>query len=78
MTDYLDKKLCEVYENETIFDKFDLQVSPIGNKVLTGSYNSNAVVIDLDNKTNTAIDVKFLDKRGKNVGQTRPYKSKKV
>jgi serine/threonine-protein phosphatase 2A regulatory subunit B len=24
VTDYLDKKLCEVYESETIFDKFDL------------------------------------------------------
>lgn len=23
-TDYLEKKLCEVYESETIFDKFDL------------------------------------------------------
>jgi serine/threonine-protein phosphatase 2A regulatory subunit B len=28
VTDYLEKKLCEVYENETIFDKFDLQISP--------------------------------------------------
>jgi serine/threonine-protein phosphatase 2A regulatory subunit B len=28
VTDYLEKKLCEVYESETIFDKFDLQVSP--------------------------------------------------
>ena len=24
VTEYLDKKLCEVYENEAIFDKFDL------------------------------------------------------
>jgi len=24
VTDYLEKKLCEVYESETIFDKFDL------------------------------------------------------
>lgn len=30
VNDYLDKKLCEVYENEAIFDKFDLQVSPNG------------------------------------------------
>lgn len=28
VTDYLEKKLCEVYENEAIFDKFDLQISP--------------------------------------------------
>ena len=24
VTEYMDKKLCEVYENERIFDKFDL------------------------------------------------------
>jgi serine/threonine-protein phosphatase 2A regulatory subunit B len=46
-TDYLEKKLCEVYESETIFDKFDLQISPDSNLVLTGSYNSNVHVIDI-------------------------------
>jgi serine/threonine-protein phosphatase 2A regulatory subunit B len=24
VTDYLEKKLCDVYESETIFDKFDM------------------------------------------------------
>lgn len=47
VTDYLEKKLCEVYESETIFDKFDLQISPDSNLILTGSYNSNAHVIDI-------------------------------
>lgn len=47
VNDYLDRKLCDVYENETIFDKFDLQVSPCGNYALTGSYNSNVHIIDL-------------------------------
>ena len=39
VTDYLEKKLCEVYESETIFDKFDLQISPDSTHVLTGAYN---------------------------------------
>jgi serine/threonine-protein phosphatase 2A regulatory subunit B len=47
VTDYLEKKLCEVYESETIFDKFDLQVSPDSTQILTGAYNSNAHVIDV-------------------------------
>lgn len=68
VTDYLEKKLCEVYESETIFDKFDLQVSPDSRFVLTGSYNSNVHVIDLEGGTNTTLDVKFMDKRGKGVG----------
>lgn len=78
VTEYLDKKLCEVYENEAIFDKFDLQVSPSSSMVLTGSYNSSAHIIDLQTRTNTTIEVKFMDKRGKHVGRTLPYKGKRV
>ena len=47
VTEYLDKKLCEVYESERIFDRFDLQVSPDSRMVLTGSYHSHTHVIDL-------------------------------
>ena len=57
MTEYLDGKLCELYESERIFDKFDLQVSPDSRQVLTGSYHSHAHVIDLHRKINTTIDV---------------------
>ena len=78
VTDYLEKKLCEVYESETIFDKFDMHLSPKSNLVVTGSYNSNVHVIDVEKNTNTTIDVKFMDKRGKNVGFVRPYKGKRV
>ena len=74
----MEKKLCEVYESENIFDKFDLQVSPDSSMVLTGGYNANVHVIDTMNQTNCQIDVKFMDKRGKNVGTYRAYKGKKV
>ena len=77
-TEYLEKKLCEVYESETIFDKFDLSISPDASMLLTGSYNSNAHIIDLKRTCNTTLDVKFMEKRGKNVGFTRPYKGKRV
>lgn len=78
MTDYLDKKFCEVYESERIFDKFDLQVSPCSTMVLTGSYHSHAHVIDMQKRINTTIEVKFMDKRGKNTGIPRNYKGRKV
>lgn len=45
-----------------------MHISPSSTMVLSGGYNSNLHVIDLQNGTNTAIDVKFMDKRGKNVG----------
>jgi len=78
VTEYLEKKLCEVYESENIFDKFDLQISPDSSMVLTGGYNSNAHIIDIKNLTNCQLDVKFMDKRGKNVGTYWAYKGKKV
>lgn len=78
VTEYLDKKLCEVYENERIFDKFDLQVSPDSRMVLTGSYHSHAHVIDLQRRINTTIDVRFMDKRGKQCGIPRLYKNKRL
>lgn len=78
VTDYLEKKLCELYESENIFDKFDLEISPDSSMLLTGSYNSTAHVIDIKNQTNCQFDVSFLDKRGKNVGKYKSYKGKKL
>ena len=78
VTEYLEKKLCEVYESENIFDKFDLQVSPDSSMLLTGGYNSSVHVIDMKNLTNCNIDVGFMDKRGKNVGTYRAYRGRKV
>lgn len=78
VTEYLDKKLCEVYESECIFDRFDLHVSPDSRMVLTGSYHSHTHVIDLQRRINTTIDVRFMDKRGKNTGTPRFYKNKRL
>ncbi len=55
-----------------------MQISPDSNLVLTGSYNSNAHIIDIQNQSNTTMDVKFMDKRGKNVGSIRNYRGKRV
>jgi dihydroxyacid dehydratase/phosphogluconate dehydratase len=74
----MEKKLCEVYESETIFDKFDMHISPDSSMAVTGSYNSNMHIIDMANNTNTTVDIKFMDKRGKNVGSSRQYKGKRV
>ena len=45
VTEYLDQALCDLYENERIYDKFDMQVSPCSTMVLTGAYNSCTHVI---------------------------------
>jgi len=78
VTDYLERRLCELYENDRIFDKFDLQISPDSSMVMTGGYFNHAHVMDLVKRTNSTIDVDFNDKRGKQVGVIRPYKGRRV
>jgi len=69
VTDYLEHSLVEVYENERIFDKWDLQVSPCSTMVLTGAYNSNAHVLNMQKeRINATIAVHYMDRRGKTVG----------
>ena len=78
VTDYLEKRLSELYDNDRIFDKFDLQVSPDSKHVMTGSYFSQTHVIDLMTRVNSTIDVRFMDKRGMQAGVLRPYAGKRV
>ena len=78
VTEYLDLTLCEVYESERIFDKFDLQVSPDSKMVLTGAYHGHAHVIELHPRINTTLSVNFKDKRGKQCGYPRFYRGKRL
>ena len=50
--DPLKSKLCELYENESIFDKFDLSSSPDSNFIITGNYNSTFHLFDRSNDKN--------------------------
>lgn len=44
--DYIKPRLSDVYENDCIFDKFEVAVA--GNRFITGSYNSEAIIYDWD------------------------------
>jgi hypothetical protein len=45
---------------------------------LTGAYNSSAHIIDVQNNTNSSIEIKFMEKRGKGVGIVRPYRGRRI
>jgi len=45
--DYLKTKLCDLYENDCIFDKFECTVSSNANYLLTGSYGQYFFVYDV-------------------------------
>lgn len=41
-------QLCDLYENDCIFDKFDACMSPDGSAIATGTYSNNfKVKLDL-------------------------------
>ena len=42
----LKSKLCDLYENECIFDKFSISSTPDSNYFITGNFNSTYHVID--------------------------------
>lgn len=46
MHDHLRSKLCDLYENDCIFDKFECTFSGNGEHVLTGSYNNYFHIYD--------------------------------
>lgn len=77
--DFLEKNLVNLYEEDSIYDKFFLDVSPCNNYILTGGYNKSAHVIDLGLSHNSTLEARFEMKRGKAGAKFRRYtQSKKL
>jgi len=54
--DFLRSKLCDLYENDCIFDKFECAVSPDGNSYLTGSYHNMFYIYDKNSKAECQLE----------------------
>lgn len=54
--DHLRAKLCDLYENDCIFDKFECHSNPSGSQVVTGSYNNMFYIYDWESNATTAIE----------------------
>lgn len=78
VTDYIEKKLCDLYDNERIFDKFELHGSPCSNYFFTGCYNGSYHVIDKEANSNTTMEASFNHKRAKPTGEIRYYGGKRL
>ncbi|CCX33003.1 protein phosphatase PP2A regulatory subunit B [Pyronema domesticum] len=46
--EHLRPRLCDTYENDSIFDKFEVVFSGDGQNVMTGSYNNNFMIYPTD------------------------------
>jgi len=54
--DHLRSKLCDLYENDCIFDKFECTMSHDGNLVLTGSYHNYFSIYDRNSKNEVQLE----------------------
>lgn len=75
--EHLRPRLCDTYENDSIFDKFEVVFSGNGENVMTGSYNNNFMIYPSDPEQETEV-VLQADKsafKAKKVGVPTPIHS---
>eukprot|EP01087_Luapelamoeba_hula_P002821 TRINITY_DN1258_c0_g1_i1.p1 TRINITY_DN1258_c0_g1~~TRINITY_DN1258_c0_g1_i1.p1 ORF type:complete len:446 (-),score=79.35 TRINITY_DN1258_c0_g1_i1:244-1581(-) len=57
--DYLKSKLCDLYENDCIFDKFECTLNRTGDHLLTGSYHNYFNIYDIQGEREEAVRLKL-------------------
>ncbi|RIB10219.1 WD40-repeat-containing domain protein [Gigaspora rosea] len=72
--DHLRNKLCDLYENDCIFDKFECTFSGDGQNVLTGSYNNYFHIYDREGLTDVALQADKSAFKAKRVVSTKSNK----
>lgn len=75
--EHLRPRLCDTYENDSIFDKFEVVFSGDAKNVMTGSYNNNFMIYPSDPETETEV-VLQADKsafKAKKIGVPTPINS---
>lgn len=75
--EHLRPRLCDTYENDSIFDKFEVVFSGDAKNVMTGSYNNNFMIYPSDPEKDTEV-VLQADKsafKAKKVGIPTPMNS---
>ena len=76
--EHLRPRLCDTYENDSIFDKFEVVFSGDAKNVMTGSYNNNFMIYPSEEEKETEI-VLQADKsafKAKKVGVPTPNRTR--
>ncbi|KAG1468984.1 hypothetical protein G6F56_003524 [Rhizopus delemar] len=69
--DQLRSRLCDLYENDCIFDKFECTFSGNDSHVMTGSYNNTFHLYDREGKTDVTLQADKSAFRSKRIGTTK-------
>lgn len=75
--EHLRPRLCDTYENDSIFDKFEVVFSGDAKNVMTGSYNNNFMIYpsDPDKETEVVLQADKSAFKAKKVGVPTPINS---
>lgn len=57
--DAIKSKLCDIFENDSIFDKFSIAASKDSNTLITGNYNNCFHAIDTGDSSNTQYEINY-------------------
>jgi len=74
--DYLRTKLCDMYEHDWIFDRFECAMSGDGNQIVAGSYHNYFHIYDVEGKGDACIEASKY-KRKNSVTQKMKFRGKK-
>ncbi|CAO3636906.1 unnamed protein product [Mucor hiemalis] len=69
--DNLRSKLCDLYENDCIFDKFECTFSGDGNSIMTGSYSNNIHIYGRDDDTEVTLQADKSAFKAKKLGSAK-------
>ncbi|EIE79214.1 hypothetical protein RO3G_03919 [Rhizopus delemar RA 99-880] len=69
--DNLRTKLCDLYENDCIFDKFECSFSGDGKNLMTGSYSNNVHICDSTNEREVVLQADKSVFKSKKAGSTK-------
>jgi len=74
--DHLKGKLCDLYENDCIFDKFEGTFSGDGNHILSGSYNNYFHIYDKEVTTDIVLQADKSAFKAKKIGAAAGHPGK--
>jgi len=74
--DYLRSKLCDLYENDFIFDKFETAISNDSNLIVTGSYHNTFNIYDRHSKNEVSLEATKVASKVKKPVKMKPGKKK--
>lgn len=77
VTDYLERNLPTLMDQDCLDDQFFLDVTPDGKHMATGGYNRSAHVIDINATSNTVVPCNFGAPRDQAAGKLKVYNKAK-